>query len=119
MIDFTEQINICISGKMSPEEILEFENNLAENEELREHYQILLSAREYIKAKSVLEEIESDPDLPIIMEQVIDHYEGNNGYEGHNGYEISEMNLNRAWYILIPATLFGILLLIKIFIHFH
>ncbi len=110
MIDFTEQINLCISGKMSPEEILVFENNLAKNEELREQYQILLSAREYIKAKSVLEEIESDPDLPMIMEQVIDHFEDN---------EISTMNLHRAWYILIPAALFGILLLIKISIHLH
>jgi hypothetical protein len=73
----------------------------------------LLSAREYIKAKSVLEEIESDPDLPMIMEQLIDHYESN------DGYEISAMNLHRAWYILIPAALFGILLLIKISIHLH
>ena len=101
---------------MSPEEMPEFENNLANNEELREQYQILLSAREYIKAKSVLEEIESDPDLPMIMEQVIDHYESNVGYDG---YEISAMNLHRAWYILIPAALFGILLLIRISIHLH
>jgi len=110
MIDFTEQINKSISGKMSPEEMPEFENNLAKNKELREQYQILLSAREYIKAKSVLEEIESDPDLPMIMEQVIGHYEDN---------EISTMNLHRAWYILIPAALFGILLLIRISIHLH
>lgn len=78
MIDFTEQINKCISGKMSPEEILEFENNLSKNEGLKEHYLIMLRAREYIKAKSVLEEMECDPDLPSIMEQVIDHFEGKN-----------------------------------------
>jgi hypothetical protein len=81
MIDFTEQINKCISGKMSPEEILEFENNLSENEDLKEQYLILLRAREYIKAKSVLEEIEGDPDLPSIMEQVIDHFEGGDAYQ--------------------------------------
>ncbi len=81
MIDFTEQINKSISGTMSPEEMPEFENNLANNEELREQYQILLSAREYIKAKSVLEEIEGDPNLPSIMEQVIDHFEGRDAYQ--------------------------------------
>jgi hypothetical protein len=74
MINYTEQINKNISGKMSPEEILEFESNLAQNEGLREQYLILLNAREYIKAKLVLEEIESDPDLPMIMDQVISHF---------------------------------------------
>lgn len=77
MINFAEQINKYISGKISPEEIPEIENSLAKNEGLREHYQIMLSAREYIKAKLVLEEMESDPDLPSIMEQVIDHFGGN------------------------------------------
>ncbi len=81
MIDFTEQINKCISGKMSPEEILEFENCLSTNEDLKEQYLILLRAREYIKAKSVLEEIEGDPNLPSIMEQVIDHFEGRDAYQ--------------------------------------
>ena len=77
MINFAEQINKHISGNMSPEEIGDFENILSKNEGLREHYQIMLSAREYIKAKLVLEEMESDPDLPTIMDQVINHYEGN------------------------------------------
>lgn len=77
MINYTEQINKNISGKMSPEEILEFESHLDQNKSLREQYLILLSAREYIKAKLVLEEIESDPDLPMIMDQVIGHFLGN------------------------------------------
>lgn len=113
MIDFTEQINKCISGKLSSEEMLDFETSLAKNEALREQYQILLNAREYIKAKSVLEEIESDPDLPMVMEQVIDHYEGN------DVYELDAMNLSRVRYILIPAALLGILLLIKLAIQLH
>ena len=109
MTEFTEHINDYISGKMSPEEILAFENSLALNEGLREQYQILLSSREYIKAKSVLEEIENDPDLPLVMEQVIDHYEGKYAYERRTVY------LNRVWYFLISAAaLFGILLLIRI-----
>ena len=111
MTDFAEQINKHISGKMNPEEILEFESNLAKNEDLKEQYLILLSAREYIKAKLVLEEIESDPDLPIIMDQVIDHYEGN------EAYKLDAINLPRTLYILIPAILLGILLLFQISIH--
>jgi len=109
MINFTEQINNCISGKMSPEEMFKLENSLKENEGLREQYQILLSSREYIKAKSVLEEIENDPDLPQVMDQVIDHYEGKYAFEKRTVY------LNRVWDLLISVVaLFGALILMRI-----
>jgi len=75
MINSAEQINKHISGRMRPEDVLEFKNSLEKNEALKEQYRILLNAREYIKAKLALEEIENDPDLSMIMDQVINHFE--------------------------------------------
>lgn len=70
MNDYLGYINDYISGTLSPEIMVEVKARLTNDEELQNEYRILLSSREYIVAKSMLEETESDPDLHLVEELV-------------------------------------------------
>lgn len=70
MKDYTKYIDDYISGNLSPELMDEIRERLSTDEELNEEYQILRKSREYLKAKMMLEEIESDPDLAKAEEMV-------------------------------------------------
>ena len=64
MEDHSSYIMDYLSGNLSPGEKKQFEDRLARDEELRRQYEVWARGVEYIKAKSALEEIENDPDLP-------------------------------------------------------
>ena len=64
MPDNGDYIADYLSGSLSPEEMKAFEERLQTDEELNAEYQALSKGMEYLKARSMLEEIENDPDMP-------------------------------------------------------
>jgi tetratricopeptide (TPR) repeat protein len=70
MTDHSDYIMAYISGDLSAVEKKQFEARLAEDEELHRQFQIWAKGVEYIKARSMLEEIENDPNLPKADKQV-------------------------------------------------
>ena len=70
MKDYLGYVNDYISGALSPDLMVEVMARLTADEELQNEYRILLSSREYIKAKSMLKEIETDPELNLAEELV-------------------------------------------------
>jgi tetratricopeptide (TPR) repeat protein len=70
MTDHSDYIMAYISGDLSAEEKKQFEARLAADEELHRQFQIWAKGVEYIKARSMLEEIENDPNLPKADAQV-------------------------------------------------
>lgn len=73
MKDYLQYIDDYISGKLPPGLMEEMKERLEIDEELHEEYQILRKSREYLKAKSMMVEIESDPDLAN-AEEIVDKY---------------------------------------------
>lgn len=76
MADYTDYINDYISGALSPGEMKQFEAKLAIDDELNREYLLMTNAMEYIKARSTLEELENNPDLPIAEAQVEAYFAG-------------------------------------------
>ena len=70
MTDHSDYIMAYLSGDLSAEEKKQFEARLAADKELHRQFQIWTKGVEYIKARSMLEEIENDPDLPKADKQV-------------------------------------------------
>jgi len=64
MPDNGDYIADYLSGSLSPEEMKAFEARLATDEELNREFQLLSKGMDYLKARSMKEEIENDPDLP-------------------------------------------------------
>ena len=67
MPDYTDYINDYISGELSPGEMKQFEAKLAIDDELNVEYLLMINAKDYIKARTTLEELENDPDLPLLL----------------------------------------------------
>jgi len=70
MTDHSDYIMAYLSDDLSAVEKKQFEARLAEDEELHRQFQIWAKGVEYIKARSMFEEIENDPDLPGADKQV-------------------------------------------------
>lgn len=73
MKDYLGYIDDYISGTLPADLIAEVKLRLIRDEELRKEYQILLASRQYIIAKSTLEEIKSDPELHL-AEELVEEY---------------------------------------------
>ena len=131
MSDHTEYINQYLSGELSGEERLAFEARLASDRELNEQYRLVMQAKDYIKARSLLEEIENDPDLPQAEAQVEEYFSGLNESDRETGKgpagnrEIQQTGLqsrsgNRErkvliWAIPAAAAIIGIAFIIRSF----
>ena len=70
MTDHSDYIMAYLSGDLSAGEKKQFEARLAADKELHRQFQIWAKGVEYIKARSMLEEIENDPDFPKADKQV-------------------------------------------------
>lgn len=98
MKDYTDYINNLLSDFLPPDQKEKFRSQHLINEKLREQYYILLNSREYIIAKSGLEEIENDPDLHL-AEQLVNDF-----YEGKEDIQPRAIRLKPLWIILISTA---------------
>lgn len=112
MKDYSDYINKFLSDVLSPNQKEEFRSQLLNDEILREQYHILMKSREYLKAKSDLEEIENDPDLHL-AEQLVNEF-----YAGKKESRTKKIGLKPLWITLISvaATIVLIVLAKSIFL---
>jgi tetratricopeptide (TPR) repeat protein len=130
MSDYLDYINQYISGELSEEERRAFEARLASDKELNEQYQLVLKAKDFIKARSVLEEIENDPELPLAEAQVEEYLSRLNQSDPGTGKEPagntesqqtglqsrSGNRVRKVFFWAIPAAaVIGIILIIRSF----
>lgn len=98
MTDYTDFINNFLSGTLSKEQSAEFRKQLLTDENLQEQFTILSSSREYLKAKSTLEEIENDPDLPMAALLV------NEYYQEKETSQRKRFKIKRQWIVIISTA---------------
>ena len=104
MKDYLGYVNDYISGALSPELMIEVAAKLTADEELQNEYRILLSSREYIKAKSMLVEIETDPGLYLAEGMVEKFINEKNGYRW--------INTRKRKYLVITIHVLSVLFLV-------
>jgi len=108
MKDYLGYVNDYISGALSSELMVEVQARLATDEELHNEYRILLSSREYIKAKSLLEEVETEPELHHV-EELVDQFFNEQD-------EFRFMNNRKRNYLVITVHILSILFLATVMI---
>jgi hypothetical protein len=106
MKDYLAYVNDYISGVLSSELMVEVKARLATDEELHNEYRILLSSREYIKAKSMLEEIETEPELHHVEDLVEQFFNEQD--------EFRRMRYRKRKYLVITIHILSILFLATI-----
>jgi len=112
MKDNSQYIDDYISGILTREEMEKFESKKEKDPNLENEYQIWAKTREFIKARSMIHEIENDPDLPLAEEMVKEYFM-------QEDIEIKRRSkLRRGLLILLPAAAIfaGVVLLI---LHSH
>lgn len=70
MSDNEAYINKFLSGALSPEEEAEFKSRLKSDDELYAEFLLETEMKDHIRARTLLEEIENDPDLPRVQAEV-------------------------------------------------
>lgn len=124
MTEYSEYINDFISGTLPPDKMKEFQAKLAIDKELHEEYQILLRSREYIKARSMLEEIENDPYLEEAEELVRLHFDESEANPGDISCTIPDTtaksvpSFRKIAFIIFPAAavLAGVFIVFRFFL---
>jgi len=111
MIDNTKYIADYISGNLSQEEMEQFEFKKENERTLENEFQIVLKSREFLKARSMIEEIENDPDLPH-ADAIVQEYFANEEAEERQRSRIRKGLLMS---LPIAATLTGFILLLYTF----
>ena len=107
MKDYLGYVNDYISGALSSDLMVEVKARLAYDEELHSEYRILLSSREYIKAKSLLEEVETEPELHHV-EELVDQF--------FNEREFRYMYNRKRKYLVITIHIISVLFLAAVMI---
>lgn len=91
MTDYTQYINDYLSGNLSAEKTKDLKERLAVDKDLQDEFHIISSSREYLKARTTLDEIEGDSLLEEADRLVMEHFTAKeNSQESHLTEEVLE-----------------------------
>jgi len=110
MSDNSRRITRYLSGKMDPDERLQFESDLKSDAELKIDYQLARAAQEILVGEEELEKILSDPDLQE-AEQLVEKWEKKDSGQFRRHHRLR----NFSWFYMAASILVSLLISYRLF----